>query len=247
MIQNLTELKNKLIHKIAEFVKEYLTYFVLVISLVALGLGGYNTYLIKTNKGGIGLGVAQTAKKLTPADVQKMIANGAPVLGNPNARVTVVEFADFQCPFCGKYFKEVLPVLREKFIDTGKVRFVFMNFAFLGQESKDAAGAAKCAQDQGKFWEYHDYLYANQQGENMGAFSVGNLREFAAEIKLSPQEFNQCLDSKKHEKIINDEVATGRSFGVKGTPATFVDDFFISGTQDDSYFVDRIDLALKQK
>ena len=229
--------------KTAKFFREY---YILLLIVIALGLSGYNTYLIKTGYAG-GNPTAASAKKLTPADVQKMIANGAPVLGNPNARVTVVEFADFQCPFCGKYFKEVLPVLREKFIDTGKVRLVFMNFAFLGQESKDAAGAAKCAQDQGKFWEYHDYLYANQQGENMGAFSVGNLREFAAEIKLSPQEFNQCLDSKKYEKIINDEVAVGRSFGVKGTPATFVDDFFISGTQDDSYFVDRIDLALKQK
>ena len=243
MIQKIKQIT----HKISKFLKEYQISFVLLIVLAALGLSGYNTYLIKINKSGINTTVAQTAKKLTEADVAQMIAMGAPVLGNADAKVTVVEFADFQCPFCGRYFKEVLPEIKEKFIDTGKVKFVFMNFAFLGQESKDAAQAAKCAQDQGMFWEYHDELYANQQGENIGAFSVENLKKFALKLELNSDEFNQCLDSKKYEKTITEEVALGRTFGVKGTPATFIDDFFISGAQGASYFANRIEAALADK
>lgn len=226
------------------FLKEYFMPFAL---LIALGIGGYNTYLIKSDNNATGPSVTQTAKKLTEADVAKMIADGAAVLGTADAKVTVVEFGDFQCPYCGKYFKEVLPVIQEKFIDTNKVRFVYMNFAFLGEESKSAAQAAKCAQDQGMFWEYHDELYANQQGENMGAFSVENLKKFALKLKLNSDEFNQCLDSKKYEKTITEEVAFGRTFGVKGTPATFIDDFFISGAQGASYFANRIEAALEDK
>ena len=122
-----------------------------------------------------------------------------------------------------------------------------MNFAFLGQESKDAAMGSKCAQDQGKFWEYHDYLYENQQGENRGAFSPENLKNFATELKLDSIEFNSCLDSRKYEKIVNDEQVLARSFGVKGTPSTFINDFYISGAQDASYFTNRIETALNGK
>src|SRR3990167_3005650 len=88
------------------------------------------------------------------------------VLGDQNAPVTIIEYGDYQCPFCGKFFKETEPTLRENYIKTGKVKFVYRDFAFLGQESLWAANAAQCAGEQGKFWEYHDYLYGNQNGEN---------------------------------------------------------------------------------
>ena len=233
----------KAAQKTVEFFKEY---YALLLIVAALGLSGYNTYLIKMGYAG-GTPTAPTVKKLTSEDLQKMVDSGAPVLGNPNAKVTVVEFADFQCPFCGRYAKEVFPTIKEQFIDTGKIRFVYMNFAFLGEESKNAAQAGRCAQDQEKFWEYHDYLYANQQGENKGTFSVENLKDFAAEVELNTTEFNQCLDSKKHEKTVDEERELGRSFGVKGTPGTFINDFFISGAQGASYFAERINLALNKK
>ncbi|MEK7647106.1 MAG: thioredoxin domain-containing protein, partial [Patescibacteria group bacterium] len=94
------------------------------------------------------------------------------VLGNPEAPVTVVEYSDFQCPFCGRFFHTTLSEFKENYIKTGQAKFIYRDFAFLGQESIDAAAAAKCAGDQGKFWDYHDYLFSHQSGENQGNFSV---------------------------------------------------------------------------
>ena len=215
---------------------------------MALGLSGYNTYLLKTTKVVAGnLPPTADVAKLTDSEIAKMIKNGAPVLGNPDAQVTLVEFADFQCPFCGQLFKEVISELKQKYINTGQVKFVYMNFAFLGPESQFSAQASKCAQDQGKFWEYHDYLYNNQQGENQEAFSLENLKKFAVKLGLNSSQFNKCLDEKKYEKYVIEDTALGRKFGVKGTPGTFVNDFFINGSQALAVFTSRIDSALSGK
>jgi protein-disulfide isomerase len=158
----------------------------------------------------------------------------------------MVEFADFQCPFCGKYFTEISPEIKKKYVDTGKVRFVYMNFAFLGEESMNAAEAARCALDQNKFWEYHDHLYKNQRGENIGAFSIENLKKFAVELGLNTQNFNRCLDRHKHKKYVENDVATAKAFGVSSTPSTFINDFMIKGLQGASYYSNRIDAALEE-
>lgn len=216
----------------------------LVLSLLALGLSAYNTYILQS-KSLNNLPTTQKFDKLTKAEIEKLIKNGAPMIGNPNAKVTVVEFADFQCPFCEKYQQTIYPTLKEKYIDTGKIRFIYMNYAFLGEESILAAEAAKCAGEQGQFWQYHDYLYKNQQGENRGAFEAANLKRFASDLGLQTSSFNECLDGHKFKKAVADEVALGNRLGVKGTPATFINDFFISGLQGLSYFVNRIDAVLK--
>lgn len=144
------------------------------------------------------------------------------VLGEQNAPVTVVEYGDFQCPFCGKFFKDTEPVLRENYIKTGKIKFIYRDFAFLGQESLWAANAARCAGEQGKFWEYHDYLYNNQSGENQGAFSKNNLKGFATALGLEKDKFNTCLDSDKYLEEIKKQTKAGGEAGVSGTPAVFI-------------------------
>ena len=115
------------------------------------------------------------------------------VLGSPAAKVMVVEYGDFQCPFCGKFFKTAGQQLKETYLKSGKAAFVWRDFAFLGEESIRAAEAARCAGEQGKFWEYHDYLFnyiwdnyysKNISGENVGAFSDRNLKSFAATLGL---------------------------------------------------------------
>ncbi|MDP3785182.1 MAG: thioredoxin domain-containing protein [bacterium] len=106
------------------------------------------------------------------------------VLGNPSAKVAVIEYGDFQCPFCGKFFKTTEQQLKETYLKSGKTAFVWRDFAFLGEESFRAAEAARCAGEQGKFWEYHDYLFNNQRGENAGAFSDRSLKSFAATLGL---------------------------------------------------------------
>ncbi|HEV7424691.1 MAG TPA: thioredoxin domain-containing protein [Candidatus Paceibacterota bacterium] len=105
------------------------------------------------------------------------------MMGSLQAKVTVVEYADFQCPFCGKLFQETEPTIMN-YVKDGKIDFVYRDFPFLGSESIRAAIAARCAADQGKFWEYHDYLYNHQSGENQGAFSDVNLKSFASVLKL---------------------------------------------------------------
>lgn len=97
------------------------------------------------------------------------------ILGDPNAPVTVIEYGDYQCPFCARFFTDVEPFIRDEYIKTGKVKMVFRNYAFLGPESVDAAEAAECAKDQGKFWEFHDALYEAEAED--GREHNGNLNK----------------------------------------------------------------------
>lgn len=150
------------------------------------------------------------------------LADDDPSLGNPEAAVTIVEFGDFQCPFCGRFFRETEPEIIVRYVKTGKARFVYRDFSFLGPESGWAAQAAECADKQGKFWQYHDYLYSNQQGENQGAFSRENLKRFAIQLGLDAKKFNSCLDSEEFLQEINKDTADGRAAGVSGTPTTFI-------------------------
>ena len=167
-----------------------------------------------------------------------------PIKGNKDAKVTVIEFADFQCPFCQRWFTESEANLIKDYVDTGKVKFAYRHFAFLGQESNFAAEASECANDQDKFWEFHDYLYKNQKGENQGAFSKENLKGFAKTLGLNTSEFNSCLDSGKHTKAVTDDTQAGQAAGVSGTPTAFVNGISIVGAQPYDSFKTLIDQEL---
>lgn len=166
------------------------------------------------------------------------------VLGRAEARVTITEFGDFQCPFCGRFFREVEPGLRKDYIETGKAKFVFKHLAFLGQESIDAANASLCAKEQGKFWEYHDKLYQNQMGENQGAFAQPVLRRFASELGLTSSQFNNCLDSQKYAAQVQADTTEIESQGYYSTPTTFVNGTVIVGAQPYATFKTVIDEKL---
>ncbi len=177
--------------------------------------------------------VAQPGAPTTPIPGTKVDVDTGklPVKGNKNAKVTVIEFADFQCPFCEKWFKDSEAPLIKEYVDTGKVKFAFRHYAFLGQESTWAAEAAECANEQGKFWEYHDYLYTHQGAENSGAFAKDKLIGFAGALGLDTNQFSSCLNSDKYLKNVNDDLAAGQKAGVNGTPATFVNGLIIVGAQ----------------
>jgi protein-disulfide isomerase len=189
---------------------------------------------------------AGNVKTAALADLSQ-ISSSDFVLGDQNAPVTVVSYGDFQCPFCGKFFKETESVLREKYIKTGKVKFVYRDFAFLGQESFWAANAALCAGDQGKFWQYHDYLYSNQKGENQGAFSKDNLKSFAVVLGLDKDKFNKCVDSDKYSDLIEKETKGGGEAGVSGTPASFINGTLYAGALPVNTFTQIIDNELNKK
>lgn len=180
----------------------------------------------------------------TPKFADFQVPNGAPRLGSDTASVTVVEFSDFQCPFCSRFQQLVYPQLKTDYIDTGKVSFVYQDFAFLGEESRLAGQAAKCAGDQGKFWEYHDYLFGHQNGENEGAFATKNLKTFARNLKLNTVEFGSCLDSGKYAAAVDAETKSGKDIGVTGTPTVLVNGQIIVGAQPYDSFKQAIDEAL---
>ena len=212
----------------------------------------YNQFLSGGNQGSAGarIGGAVTGdqgqdQEPSNAPATDVDEGEGPQLGSLDAPVTVVEFADFQCPFCGRFFRDTLPTIKKDYVDTGKVKFVFRNFAFLGQESTDAGMAAYCAEDQGKFWEYHDYLFTNQNGENGGSFSVANLKGFAFDLGLNVSQFSSCLDSQKYKDRVDGDTEAGRNAGVTGTPSTFVNGRMIVGAVPTETFVEEIEKALQ--
>jgi protein-disulfide isomerase len=144
------------------------------------------------------------------------------VLGDSNAPVTIYEYADFQCPYCARAAAEIVPRLNTDYLATGKAKLIFKIMTFIGEESKWAAEAAACAADQGKFWEYHNKLFEEQNGKNKGTFKVENLKRFARDIGLNQGEFNTCFDSGKYTSEIADQMDEAGNRGVFSTPTFFV-------------------------
>jgi len=161
--------------------------------------------------------------------IVKVDLGNLPVLGETKAKIAIVEFGDYQCPFCSKFFFDVEPILRDRYIKSGQAKMVWRDFAFLGSESFFAAEAARCANDQGKFWQYHDLLFNRQQGENQEAFSKDKLKSFAGELTLNQTDFDACLDSGKYTQAVKDDTDAGRQVGVNGSPATFINGEMIEG------------------
>jgi protein-disulfide isomerase len=141
--------------------------------------------------------------------------------GDPDAPVTLIEFSDYQWPYCGRFATDAGRQIIQNYVDTGKVRFGYFNFAFLGEESFWAAEAAECAGDQDAYWQYHDYIFDHQNGENQGAFSIDNLKQFAVDLGLDTAAFNDCLDSGKYTQRVQDQSRTASVIGVSSTP-TFI-------------------------
>ncbi len=188
-------------------------------------------------------GVAQPSASSAPT-VTNVTAGNLPSLGDPNAKVLVVEWADFQCPFCERFFKDAEANLRKDYVDSGKVKYAFRDFAFLGTESDDAANAARCANEQGKFWQFHDYLYNHQGSENSGTFSKDNLKKFASDLGLNTDSFNSCVDSGKYAKDVSADVDAGRNAGVSGTPTIYINGTQLVGAQPYTTVKAAIDKAL---
>ena len=148
--------------------------------------------------------------------------NGSPYLGDPNAPITLVEFGDYQCFFCNKFFHNTEQKILENYVDTGKVKIIFKDLTIIGPDSITAAHAAHCADDQGLFWEYHDTLYNNWNGENNGWASSENLLRMAQDVGLNIDEFTDCMLNEIHTQIISASNADARTLGLTGTPAFFV-------------------------
>lgn len=152
-------------------------------------------------------------------------------MGDPNAPIKIEEFSDYQCPYCARFVKDTEAQIEDTFVADGTVYFVYRSFGdFIGAESKAAAEAAYCAGDQNKYWEYHDILFANQTGENVGAFTDRRLQAFAETLNLDMNAFNSCFNSGKYSDRVNQDRVDGTAAGVTGTPA-FVLSYTVNGEQ----------------
>ena len=136
--------------------------------------------------------------------------------------VTLEEFADFQCSHCVQFALGIGKQIKEDFVETGKIRFVFRHFPFIGPESFRAAEATECAADQNKFWEYHDTVFENWQGAEEGHFSDHNLKLFASSLQLDRNAFDSCLDGRKYRGKVEADLRRGQQLGVRGTPSLFL-------------------------
>lgn len=180
------------------------------------------------------------------SDVLKLTKDDV-VLGDLNAPVTIIEYSDFQCPFCGRFFTQTESQVRENYIKTNKVKFVYRNFAFLGPESKAAAGAAECAKDQGKYWDYHDALFnaeIKDGQENSGNLNRSLFMSLAGQLKLNADQFGTCLDSNKYADKVVSDYAGAQSVGVQATPTMFVNGTKVEGAVPYEQLKATIDQAL---
>lgn len=165
--------------------------------------------------------------------------------GDKNAPVTIVEFSDYECPFCGRYVTETYPQIVKNYIDTGKVNYVFRDFPLDSHASaKPAANAVECIREQGgdtMYFEYHDVLFSNQ--EELG---VDKLKEYAATFAIDQTQFASCIDEGKYNAEVEADFAEGGSYGVRGTPAFFINGMLIAGAQPYEAFETIIEEALAE-
>lgn len=152
----------------------------------------------------------------------KLISGGSPILGNSNAPITILEWGDYQCTFCYKFHQSTLDVINEEFVKTGKVKLIFKDFPLNGPDSFLAAQAAYCAQDQERYWQFHNELYKNWGGERTGWITRNSLEKFANTINLNLDEFNKCLDEKKYEQKVTTLHEFGKEIGIDATPSFLV-------------------------
>lgn len=190
------------------------------------------------------VGGTTLAQPVTGEEIFAYLAKNGPSKGNDKAQVVLIEFSDFQCSFCRRFWQTTLPLIEKKYINTGKVKFVYRHFAILGKHSVAAAQAAECAGEQGKFWEYHDKLFASA-GSPL-AFTDGKLKGYAKELGLKSQGFNQCLDSGKHLKRVEGETAIAAFLGARGTPAFLLNGQLLVGAQPFEVFEAAIEKELKK-
>ena len=177
--------------------------------------------------------------------------NSSPILGDIDAPLTLVEFGDYQCTFCNKFFHETVESILTNYVETGKVKILYNDFIVVGQDSMHAANAAHCANEQQMFWQYHSILYNNWAGEGTGWVSSDQLNKFANTLGLDVDKFSNCVSELKWKKLVNASHDDGVALGVTATPTFFVIDqnknvIKITGAQQYDVFKEVFDSSLEK-
>jgi len=219
---------------------------VLIAAVLVAGALIYSTGVKNTNPEKQGANVQEAIQKPVAPQIDDDV-----VLGDPQTPVTVFIFSDYQCPFCGKFFKETESLIRKNYVDTSKVKMVYKDLAFLGPESLAAAQAADCAKDQKKYWQYHDALFEAeiQDGqEQNGNLNRELFEKIASDLKMNLDEFLSCFNSSKYAAEVDKDIKEGKSVMEQmSTPTIFVNDKMIQGAYPYSVFSQAIDEALNKR
>src|SRR3989344_3104502 len=188
----------------------------------------------------------------TVGEVQRVdvSADDDPVLGAANAPVTIIEFSDFQCPYCRQFWRDTLPQIKANYIDKGLVKLVYRDFPLsnIHPSAQAAAEAGECAQSQGKFWEFHDAVFAAQDEQSAGtvAFTADDVKSWGAEVGLVAA-FNECVDSGSNRAEVLKDFQDGAKAGVGGTPTFFVNGIAVEGALPYTQFQQLLDQELSEK
>ena len=175
-----------------------------------------------------------------PAPRIQIEAGDSPSKGNSNAPVTMIEFSDFQCSFCGRFFSQTLSEIEKEYVNTGKVRFVYKHLPLdFHPQANPAALASECAREQGKFWEYHDLIF-----ENQASLGESSYKAWAGQLNLEQAQFNECFDSKKYQDRVTRDAQQAAQAGISGTPGFLINGILVSGAQPFVNFKQVIDAEL---
>ncbi len=153
---------------------------------------------------------------------KNLMENGSPLLGDPSAPITILEWGDYQCTFCYRFHQSSLNIILEEYIDSGKINLVFKDFPLNGPDSILGAEAAYCAGDQGKYWSFHNELYSNWAGERTGWINHDSLNQFAKSVNLEIGEFTTCLVEHKYKQKVLDLEKLGKEIGIDATPSFLI-------------------------
>ena len=175
---------------------------------------------------------------------EELLENTPPIIGDVDAKITILEFGDYQCTFCYKFHQQTLEKIKESYIDTGKVNYTYKDFPLNGLDSILAAEASFCANEQGKYWEYHDTIFNNWAGERTGWITSNSLLDFAEQNKLNVNEFTECVNNHKYTQKVIDNQKFAENIGINATPSflIFNDEKLVRviGAQPIEKFVDAI-------
>jgi len=227
-----------------------------VLALVALGVAVvalfFHPFVDENGDGGAPAAAQPTP---TPAAVVEVSVDDDPSWGPEDAPVTIIEFSEFLCPYCQKFAQETLPQIKQTY--EGKVRYVYRDFIIHGEPAMKISEAAECADDQEKFWEYHDNLWeqydtlvahyqtVSEQGETGMDALASTLKGYASDLGLDTATFDDCLDTGKHTAEVQKDSQDAGSYGVGGTPGFFINGQLVSGAQPFNIFQQVIDAALE--
>lgn len=224
------------------------TPLLVVLLVIAAFLVGMLWTKVQNLESGTGTrSVAQPAPRPAPTVLSsdkfaEVVKDAIFVSGNKDAEVKLVEFTDFECPFCARFFTDTLPQLEKEYLNNGKIGFYIRHFPLysIHPNAEGASLAVECAREQGKFREMHDLIFENQK-----AMTVSDLKSYASKLGVNASQFNSCLDTQKYKTNIDRDVKLGNEVGIAGTPGFFINGKLISGAQPFATFKSVIEEELK--